>query len=490
MESHGSFPLSVDVSCADRAAANNSCEDGLYAETVVDGLRIRMPCVAHIGATSTGMGLQVCAKDVSGSTAFCLAMDAAGQAKELREIIIAFLIDPQSTEVIDAEPQLDGHEQVQYLRELLVLCMPCSDEGKGRALVLLSLLTSDIREPFLQLRVRGGARNICLKTWATSVAWNLLPSNIRLFPRHRWCSSLSTFQALTLLSCVHDLLRPAGMKWLGGRADEVRGTPAVQGRNVRLDGVDVGQLPESADSEPNREHVIVEQKENQPVDWALFNKKQKSKSIAWLENRPIDRLLVLTVCLSLGVHFLRVVEHVASDRWKIKAFADECSTGVYNARVLAASSGIFTRVVTDAQARLFEPESWGALRPLGRTVSNSCLAFARTGCTVCALYQLILRHLPGFPWKLFLLITMPSHALADEILNAPKCMLDEFTRLFLRRFCSRAALLSNKCRAILLALAVFLRYLICRIECRHSYLRKFVFASASWKPTLELISSM
>ena len=146
--------------------------------------------------------------------------------------------------------------------------------------------------------------------------------------------------------------------------------------------------------------------------------------------------------------------------------------------------GIFTRVVTDAQARLFEPVSWGALRPLGRTVSNSCLAFACIRYTVCALYQLILRQLSGYPWKLFLLITMPSNALADEILNAPKCMLDEFTRLFLRRFCSRAALLSNKCRAILIALAVFLRYEICRIECRHSYLRKFAFGTATWKQPL------
>ena len=151
----GELPVSVDVSCADRANSNNTAEDGLYAETVVDGMRLRFPCVAHIGATSIGRGLQTCGKDVSGTIAMCLAMDGAGRTKDLRHCIIAVLVE--SAEVINAAPHHDGHESVQYLRELLVLCLPCSKAGQDRARLLLSLLTSDVREPYLQLRVPGGA---------------------------------------------------------------------------------------------------------------------------------------------------------------------------------------------------------------------------------------------------------------------------------------------------------------------------------------------
>ena len=186
---------------------------------------------------------------------------------------------------------------------------------------------------------------------------------------------------------------------------------------------------------------------------------------------------------------MRAVEHIASDRWEIKAFAESCSTGIYSSRVLAAYSGLLANVVTTNLARLLNPVAWRALRPLGCSISNSCFAFACIFSTECALHQLILRQLAGFPWKLFALITDPSEALAREIRDAPKCMLDEFTRMFLRRFSSVEALLSKRCRAILTALAVFIRFEICRIECRHSYLRKFAFASSSWKPTLESISS-
>ena len=269
----GELPFSADVSCADRAGSNNTCEDGLYAEAVVDGLRLRFPCVAHISATSTGRGLQTCSKDVSGTIAMCLALDGAGKTKALRNIIIRVLVN--SAEVIDAAPLGDGHDSVQYLKELLMLCMPCTESGKDRALLLLSLLTSDAREPFLQLRVVGGLRNFSIQTWATRVAWALLPGGIRLFPRHRWCNSSSTFQAFTLLAGVHDLLFRAGCEWLSGiQASTIFRTPASE-HNVWLDDIDIGQLPEPEPEAVQQEHVIVERKENQVVDWAAFNKKQK-----------------------------------------------------------------------------------------------------------------------------------------------------------------------------------------------------------------------
>ena len=80
-------------------------------------------------------------------------------------------------------------------------------------------------------------------------------------------------------------------------------------------------------------------------------------------------------------------------------------------------------------------------------------------------------------------------ALAQELLDTPQCLLDEFTKAFLRRFSTTALLLSRKCTAFLVSLGVFIRFEICRIECRHAYLRKFAFSSLTRKPTLEDISA-
>ena len=75
---------------------------------------------------------------------------------------------------------------------------------------------------------------------------------------------------------MHDLLRRAGIQWLSGRAASAIPGRHAHERNVWLDDVDVGELPEVA-AESVQEHMIVERKENQPVDWAAFNSKPKNE---------------------------------------------------------------------------------------------------------------------------------------------------------------------------------------------------------------------
>ena len=112
-----------------------------------------------------------------------IAMDAAGCSKDFRGAIVEVLLE-SVLEVIDGDPWPGGHEAVVYKRDFLYCTLPASAAGKCRCIWLLTLLTSDIREPFLQLRVPGGSRNICLKSWAKNVSKALLPNPIALYPRH------------------------------------------------------------------------------------------------------------------------------------------------------------------------------------------------------------------------------------------------------------------------------------------------------------------
>ena len=143
------------MSTCDRAGANRVAEDGMYTDVGEDVQRLRLPCLAHIASTSSGRGIASMQRDFTGLIASSLAMDAAGQTKELHLCLVAVLLESQ-LEVLDKPRLPDDHEQNRYLRDLLQLCLPCSAEGERRGELSSSLLTSDIREPMIQLRVPGG----------------------------------------------------------------------------------------------------------------------------------------------------------------------------------------------------------------------------------------------------------------------------------------------------------------------------------------------
>ena len=208
--------FSCDLSCADRAASNGRAEDGIYAQLALP--RLRMPCFAHIAATSQGRGLESSSADMTGMISGALAMAQGGQAEILRECVASVLLSSlvQPEPVINGPCFDDGHEATRYLAELLLICLPGTEAGKSRGEMLLELLTGDCREPFIQLRMPGGAAAVDLKSWAENVAALLLPGPIGLFPRHRWCNSLETVQSWSLLLNIHDLGRRAVIMWLSG----------------------------------------------------------------------------------------------------------------------------------------------------------------------------------------------------------------------------------------------------------------------------------
>ena len=63
----------------------------------------------------------------------------------------------------------------------------------------------------------------------------------------------------------------------------------------------------------------------------------------------------------------------------------------------------------------------------------------------------------------------------------PECLLDEFSRLFLQDFNTGELLQSARCKALLIAMGIFVRFEITRIECRHAHLLRFVVCNATWK---------
>ena len=93
----------------------------------------------------------------------------------------------------------------------------------------------------------------------------------------------------------------------------------------------------------------------------------------------------------------------------------------------------------------------------------------------------------GFPFRLWELVVNPD--VAHEFLAVPECLLDEFSRLFLQDFNTVALLQSARCRSVLIAMGIFVRFEITRIECRHAFLRRIMVSSVTWKVMLEDMSA-
>ena len=97
----------------------------------------------------------------------------------------------------------------------------------------------------------------------------------------------------------------------------------------------------------------------------------------------------------------------------------------------------------------------------------AALAFVQVSIFLCSMTQLAWHYWPLYPYKLFTLLDdAVKHAVAQDFLDQPECMLDEFSRRFRELFPCVEQLLSDKVRGILVALGLLVRLSIARVECR------------------------
>ena len=327
----------------------------------------------------------------------------------------------------------------------------------------------------------------------------LLPCHIQLFPKHRWVNAIGPLGQNALLCSVHRVGIRAGLLWLTGTA-----APTIALALPRAPSSSSRRQAWAVDSDGEEDvsgkqlvpftgdPAMAAAGEDRPTmtgDGGVDCRQQKRKAAACLRLPCIqDRFLAGAAAMELGVVFLRVVEYIASDRWQVATWR-KCSEGTYNSRVVAACNGALTDAVHDTVDNFERSASWQMLRPSGATAGLASRCFSVIYANACALTQLCLALCAGFPWVMWRLVAEPTVALATWIIGVPECMLDEWSRMFLKKYNTVSALLSARVRAILVAMAVFIRFEICRIECRHNAIRRCVVANDTNAPTLRLLSA-
>ncbi len=117
-----------------------------------------------------------------------------------------------SLEVSFAPRPSDDDPRRVRLFAMLDLCLPKTDSGDKRRLVLSEYLVGDTTSDIMTLHALPG---IMVNKWlvACKFAETLYPCGITIFPRQRWISPLDSVQGYTLLT-LHNLLGRAVLQWL------------------------------------------------------------------------------------------------------------------------------------------------------------------------------------------------------------------------------------------------------------------------------------
>ena len=499
--------FAADIACADRAKANDLTEDSIYAESGMP--RLRLPCFAHIMSTGQGRGFNSVSKDLSGAIAVGLYMKQSGQATSMRKCIADTLLHGVH-DVIDAPPLEPHHESCIFLDGLLCLCLPNSECGRSRHEQPMKELPGDARQDVIVLRVPGsGADGFDLTTWlrgwAARVSRLLLPCAISVFPNHRWVNSLGTLSELPLLGGVHNVLTKAGCKWLSGvPLSDTCGRPDARQSNgcawdILLSDSDDEDVVKDDPVLSAAVQALVKQQaagalatalttlpEQNP--WVAINNKNKKTEWQWCLSNPRDRLLAARISMTLSVHMLRLVEHIAAERWQTMQFKHMMDTGQFRCRMTAVQD-LKPTMEQHVRELLTVPGKWEPIRPVARTLGLASLCFTMFMSVACAYEQMCLSWIAGAPYLLWELLDKPSRELAQRILALPLCLCDEFTRHFLKRFSTVDALLSDRCKACLICIGLLVHWEIVRIECRHALSRRWALAHQTVGIDVQMLSA-
>ena len=143
----------------------------------------------------------------------------------------------------------------------------------------------------------------------------------------------------------------------------------------------------------------------------------------------------------------------------------------------------------------FDTNRWAHVAPATKTELLQSLAFVMVAREIGGCHMFVSSEFENYPYKLFLLLD-PSYAsmslgeVADMIHRDPTCRKDRFTKDFLQRFATSAALQSDDCIAVLTSMALVLRCDTSRRECAHAWLRRnLLLKGQTWAPEMAVASA-
>ena len=437
------FPMRIDLTTSDRASSNIKAEMHMRREAM-DTWRLSIHCCIHMAHSVQMRAFDTAKNVVSGIIAFARSQKGASAFDTLQEQ--AFYVLRSRVKVAKTFPPANCAFSARR-DALFQLLLPDTPVGQQSRIRLKYLLTGDLASNQIIFHA-GPGPDPDLDMWATELSELLLPKQIPIFQRHRWLNGLSPLQSCALLGNVHNVLKQAIPRWIALL------------RRKAPDTID------SSDSEEQWAHDVVgipKGPDGQP-DWKAWNERQRGDTKLFAAGGYESIMLVLCIISKPLVQLLHSMEERASSEWMARVFhswmgstgehADDQNTPAPACRMVdAATLRITQKFFREMFDLLFYDSAWHSLALHHRTQRESSFAFCGLSRTTCAAYQMLHRPQTGYPFRLFLLLQPGADraSIIEDIRGTPRCLLDAFSRDYLRRYINELG--SPESLAVLQAIA-------------------------------------
>ena len=515
--------------CTDRFSANLAAErdiQAVYSEALPKGLQFGLThtgCQVHKLSTCEKAMAEILAGQVGGLVSLGMSMRSAGAVKELQEILFRVLSEELVVQV--GRPTGEAHRKAVY-----DLFLPTHNDAstqvneqdsKSRADSVLSrerrraildhYLNGDIaQKTIIHMSPVFRSRDEILEEMKRNLVPALICGACPVLNRGKWLGCETTFRWVGLLLTHHDLLTKIMVRWKGasntvaavpqsvatgeapcglglgprkwgswaqaavsaataaansssamhtGSAGETGGAEHA-GLVMRVDvGVDLNQddafLPE-----PVQDPLTGD------INWAEHNKASIAKAIAWLETKPKNSVILMSVCWDPVLRLMRELIGLGSQQWEHRQ-EEAASCGEERSyRVLEMYLGNSINRFQAAMKDLFHKQC-DSLPTSAHLCHVRTLMFRLLSRSGSSVHHVFAREKRGAPYVLFGALW----GLTTDVCGLPECLRDELTSWFLDRF-TEDELSGQVCQNMLACAASQIDLDIVGIEVRHASVRR------------------
>jgi hypothetical protein len=362
------FPCNVDISSGDRGSANLKMDVAL--ENVWTHARLcRLGCQTHCLHTVQGRVFNTLPSTISGVIAVALAQEGLGSAGKLRDAIKQVLMDSADIHINILPPRKEDSNSA-YRAAVFDLLLPKTIVGRKRRAVLERLLHGDMTGNSIDVYFRLEDASVvkqreALEEWAQDVADALFPCAHKVFPRHRWLTSVETLEGPALLCACHNLLPRAVPLWMAAlaRAAKDKGNAGQAGADSNLD--DESLVPVGGNDQDKKSA------------WVKENEKARGDARAFALSEPLGPLLLLRISMGPQIALMRHFLYSGSAAWDADQQKGHVLGKASLYRIVEAHRGESTKTFyATVSCMMDDPSFWDALPPQIRTVETNASAFA------------------------------------------------------------------------------------------------------------------
>lgn len=503
------FQHASRVVTTDSDGANLLAERLLAAERGGHWSNLHIRCDVHRTATTYTKTFGLLDTTVTGLIHCALALQSGSAMRRFR----ACLRDEVASRfvVLHGTPPADA---VRHKKRILWLFVSHGSRLSMRRILLAMCPNGDWRSKQVQHYVHPSAPELTEEAHLQRVTNGLIAalcaSQPQTYPRHRWTGADLAIDCLAIIEACHGLLsstwkRFAASYETASRARLILGSSSVP----ELGGSATGALPiagveeEAAAAGLPKQAVNTETQdtgnaEGQGADaadtgntWAAINAKNRRIAAEWLDNQPLDKMMLQRLVMEPLRQLLARQFQVASHEWELEQrgrLAEATMAGQptnFNNReyrlCLAAEGDDEERFFERLQTLFEQPELWRSMPLSSYTEEFQSLAFKCISRAGCCVKELLDHPHKLYPIKMFRLLRRPD--LAATLAAEPECLLDAWSLDMKRR---HPTLSGPEFTHKLAVVALLLWKDITNVESRHATVRRLLKSSSMQTHTMKV----